>query len=109
MAYGSLDLTSSLQDGVFTVKLTGEFDASDVADVNDALATAETADGVREIVLDISELDFVDSSGLGVMVSAAKRSRDDGDRLRITESTPAVERLIRTAGFEGHLPRARAA
>ncbi len=64
----------------FTVlSITGDLDIVGAPELRKAVIQA-VADGVRRLILDLSDLDFVDSVGLGVVVGALKRLRQrDGD------------------------------
>jgi anti-sigma B factor antagonist len=52
------------------------------------------ARGVREIVLDLHELAFIDSSGLNLLLRLNARSRADGFRFAIVEGDGPVRRLL---------------
>ena len=57
------------------------------------------------IALDLGDVDFIDAAGLGVLVSAAKRFREGGDRLFMWLGPgAAVRRIIELSGVEGELP-----
>jgi stage II sporulation protein AA (anti-sigma F factor antagonist) len=73
-----------------------------------ALGEAEASDA-RLIVVDITDVPFVDSSGLRALLHAQARSRENGERLRITEGTPQARRLFELAGVLETLPFASAA
>jgi len=60
-------------DGVATVHVTGELDVASKGELRRTLT--ELALGVVPIVVDLSELDFIDSAGLGTLVNAHKRVR----------------------------------
>jgi anti-anti-sigma factor len=59
-----------------TVRLTGEFDLMGVGRVEAAIDPLP--DGVTRVVLDLSDLDFLDASGLGTVLRAADRA-DQGE------------------------------
>jgi len=59
-------------DGAVTVALSGEFDMAAVPHVRTLLLGLES-DDPREIVVDLSELGFIDSSGLSVLIDAHER------------------------------------
>lgn len=73
------DLRMRLDDdgSVAVVHLSGELDASTAPELRNCLAELFLA-GRRRVVLDMAELDFIDSTGLGVIVAALKRFDADG-------------------------------
>lgn len=98
-----LGLTTAFEHGVFTIELSGELDANDVGQAEDALRKAEESAGAKRIVMDITRLEFIDSSGIAVLARAAKR--DQQRRLLVTKSTPQVERVLEITEMADLLPR----
>jgi anti-sigma B factor antagonist len=86
------------------VRASGELDLAGTGILREELSRAwETNASV--IVLDLGGLDFIDASGLQVLLGAAKRSREDGDRLSVwLGSGTAVSRLVELTGVEAELP-----
>lgn len=81
----------------------GELDVARVDDFRDALADA-AREGAAAVVVDLSEVSFIDSSGLGAIVELHNRLRRDGRRLAVVApggSAPAV--LLDLAGLRGRL------
>jgi anti-anti-sigma factor len=83
------------------VKLTGEFDISgrDLAD--EVFARAKDA---RKIVLDLSELEFIDSMGIHFVVTAHQASREADREFTIVRGGPEVDRIFRLVGLDDVLP-----
>jgi anti-sigma B factor antagonist len=63
--------------------------------------------GASSIVLNLTAVSFIDPAGLRVLLWAAGRSRDDGDRLRIDCGSPAVGQLLDLTGAGRKLPLGR--
>ena len=62
------------------------------------------ADGPRRLVLDLEDVGFVDSSGLGLLIATHERtSRADVD-MAITGAGPEIQRVFTIAGLDGVLP-----
>ena len=77
----------------------GEVDAATAAFLDEALkASAATAGD--EIVLDCSDLSFIDSSGLSVLVGNHQRLSSESRRLVILRPPPAAVRLFEIAGLD---------
>jgi len=100
MAYFSAYLADG-SNGEARVKLAGEFDISgrDLAD--EVLASADAA---RKIVLDLSELEFIDSMGIHFVVTAHQAAEADGREFRIVRGGPEVDRVFKLVGLSDVLP-----
>jgi anti-anti-sigma factor len=86
------------------VTVPGELDIANAGTVEAALRGAESS-GADEIVLDLSELWFMGSVGLRLLLDAVERADARGHRLTIVAS-PAVERITDLAGLSASLPLA---
>ncbi|WP_249010846.1 STAS domain-containing protein [Conexibacter sp. DBS9H8] len=82
------------------LRLSGELDVSSSAALEDELARI---DGSTLIVLDLSELEFVDSTGLGVLVKAHQRVREEGVRMVVVQGGGQVKRLLELTGLDQQL------
>ena len=81
--------------------LAGELDAHTAPRL--ALHLAELPPGDGDIVLDIGRVEFMDSSGLRVVIEAHQRASDAGRRLVLRHPTAAVNRLLEISGLSDHL------
>src|SRR5262245_49552017 len=82
-------------DGDSRIRLSGEVDMSNARQLATALAGLTGTD----LVVDCSELTFIDSSGLNALAVAYKRRSDIGGRLRVVGANDAVARVVRLIGF----------
>jgi anti-sigma B factor antagonist len=57
------------------------------------------AGGTVHLVVDLGQVDFLDSTGLGVLVGSHKRLREDGGSLAPVIKTPGLRRIFQTAGL----------
>ena len=55
-------------------------------------------------MVDLDGLSFIDAAGLRVLVGAARRSADNGDRLSLTRGTGEVSRMFRLTLLDLTLP-----
>ncbi|WP_127499520.1 STAS domain-containing protein [Actinoplanes solisilvae] len=91
-------VTSVDRDGsLVTVRLRGEVDVLTVDRVRGALAEALQAQP-HEIVVDLSGLVFIDSTGLGALIFGFQRARDTGVRFRLAKASPAVRQVLQLSG-----------
>ena len=77
-----LDVETEDRNGLVHVALKGELDLSTVAKVQDELRRVEES-APPVVVLDLSRLTFLDSTGLRCLVTADERAREAGRRVVI--------------------------
>jgi anti-anti-sigma factor len=86
------------------VHLLGEMDLSVIGSVDREMSRAEAGNAAR-IVLDLGELEFLDASGIRLLLHLTARSECNGGRLCITKaSSPQVQRVIDLTGAGDVLP-----
>ena len=103
MAEGTLSIVSELREDVHYIAPSGELDIATVELLERALLEVERADSAR-IVLDLSGLSFIDSTGLRLLLDVNERCGGAADRLRVIAGSPAVERLLDIVGLRERLP-----
>src|SRR4051794_41855425 len=96
-----LDVHTETQGNGVRIALSGELDISTAPRVEEELRRVEE-DRPAVIVLDLRELEFMDSTGLRVIVSADGRARDEDRSLRLVRGPAAGQRV-----FRGTRPGAR--
>ncbi len=87
------------------IVIVGELDAATAPLLRDELMSL-SSDGIERVVLDCRALAFVDSFGLGVIVSAKKRLSQSGNSLCIVagEGQRTLRRLLDITGLDRLLP-----
>jgi anti-sigma B factor antagonist len=88
--------------GVLTLRPAGELDIGTAPKLERALLE-DRAPGDR-IVLDLADLEFIDSTGLRVIVHAVAAAERGGWELRLRQGPPAVRRVFEISGVAGALP-----
>ena len=89
--------------GVRVVELEGELDADTLAPLQEALS-ALLAWGACSIVLELSQLSFMDSTGMAVLFLIRNQLRGLGGRLALAAPGPDLERLLVRTGASRILP-----
>jgi anti-anti-sigma factor len=97
-----LEVTTEDRNGLVHVTLVGELDLSTVAKVQEELRRIE-ADSPPTLVVDLSKLTFLDSTGLRCIVTADERAREDGRRIVIVRGPDPVQRVFAITRLEERL------
>jgi len=96
-----LGIETRAEDEVTVVALSGEFDLAGVERFELALGKLESAPGA--VLVDLSGLVFLDSSGLRALVMADQRAKQEGRRLAIVPGPPVVRRVFEITQLDERL------
>jgi anti-sigma B factor antagonist len=83
------------------LRLRGEIDMSTAPLLKDRLEQAR--DQSKSVVLDLAELDFIDSSGLRLFIAARLGAQQDGWSVELINPGHNVRRLFEVSGLDGRL------
>jgi anti-anti-sigma factor len=98
-AWQPFSVTVSKDGDRATLELRGELDMSGTDRLTVALEQAEEPPSGL-LVLDLSKLDFIDSTGLEVLLRAARRAHDSGRRLIVARPSRYVRRLLEMTAID---------
>lgn len=96
-----LEITVDATDDYIVCRPSGDLDAYTVAQFREALA--ELADNER-LVIDLSNVPFMDSAGLGALIGGIRKARDNGGSVVVACDKPPLTRLLHTTGFDRIVP-----
>ena len=86
-------VTIGFQGDVAVIRLRGELDVHTTPTLRAAVDGALDAE-VGAVVLDLGDLTFVDSHGIGVIVGCYRAATSSGTALTIRDPSPAVEQIL---------------
>ena len=95
-----MQFTSFLDDGRLTVALTGEIDHHCAKSYIQAIAAKVEAYTPEVCILDFSEVSFMDSSGIAVVINALRDMKAIGGQLVLTSIGPQPMRVFRASGID---------
>jgi anti-sigma B factor antagonist len=81
----------------------GELDLATVPRLQAELAALRHA-GVRRLILDLSRLEFIDSTGLRCILECDAEARRDGFTIALIPGPTAVQRVFELTDTRAHLP-----
>jgi anti-sigma B factor antagonist len=94
---GDLTISSVTDDGTISIVLAGELDLAGARQMEASLAAAEREEPAR-LVIDLRRLEFIDSTGLRLLLQADARAREGGYELVLRPGEPAVQRVFEVTG-----------
>ena len=96
-----LEITVERHDGYVLCRPAGELDAYTVAQFREALT--DLADD-SYVLVDLSDVPFMDSAGLGALIGGIRRARDNDGDVAVASNRPAQIRMQHTTGFDRIVP-----
>jgi anti-sigma B factor antagonist len=93
-----LSLRTSDVDGVTVVAVEGEIDVYTAPRLRDRI-TELVGDGAYQLVVDLEGVDFLDSTGLGVLVGGLKKVRAHGGSLQLVCTQERLLKIFRITGL----------
>lgn len=84
-----------------TLRPTGDLDLSSADDVTALVRTALERPGLKELVIDLSGVAFIDSSGTGALVHAHNLADEAGVEIVLLGMQPQVLRIFEISGLAG--------
>ena len=95
----AFEITESVEPNGVRLILSGELDVAVIDRLQQRLAALAESD--ETVLLDLSELTFIDSSGLNVIVTAHRRAQRNGSELRIDPNmSRPVHRVVHLMGLD---------
>ena len=98
-----LDVESTLRDGATVLFLRGEIDVYTAPRLRQSIVDLVEA-GTPHIVVDMSRVDFLDSTGLGVLVEGLKRIRSREGTLSIIATQEKILKIFDITGLNKAFP-----
>jgi anti-sigma B factor antagonist len=95
-----LKVTSLAQGDHIVVSVNGEIDLYTVPRLQRELAAALASAKPARLVVDLSGVDFCDSTGVNVLLAAHRQAREAGGDLELAAPRPAVRKILQVTGLE---------
>jgi anti-sigma B factor antagonist len=89
----------TLLDDIVQVRLSGRLDLEGTQAINDKFTVA-TKERAAKIIIDLSEVSFLASVGIRLLLTSARAQANHGGKLVLAAPRPAVRKVIEAAGID---------
>lgn len=93
------------REGWAVARASGDLDLTTAPRLREQLVKVVVG-GQPRVVLDLQAVDFVDSTGLGVLVGLLKRTRSQGGDLRLVSTRTGLRKILELTALDQALPLA---
>lgn len=94
-----LSITTNPTPELYTITVTGEVDISNADRLREAVNFA-LEQPTEEIQLDLAQVAYIDSTGIGVLVGAAHHAAEHGKGFSVVNAQPGVMRVAQLLGVD---------
>lgn len=100
-----MQVSSNLRGSTLYIKLVGELDEYTAGYTRHQMDRAFDSMGYKQIVLDLSELKFMDSTGIGVLIGRYKRVKQENKQIYISNPNTQIEKIFVMSGLYEIMPK----
>ncbi len=97
-----LNISSSCQDSLCTLAVRGEIDVANADSFREALMGL-LEDSQKDVVIDLTEAPYIDSTGIGVMMGAAHRAEELNRSIKLVCPHENIVRVLNMLGVDKQL------
>lgn len=95
-----MQIISDVRDDILYIKLIGDIDHHTAGGVRENVDKMILENNPGELILDLSGVGFMDSSGLGLVLGRYKKQLEYGGKMRIINPTGRILQILQLAGVE---------
>lgn len=100
-----MKIKTRVYNGVLYLLLCGELDEHSAGYVREEMDKAFMGKGFGQIVIDLSELEFMDSTGIGVLIGRYKKMKDKKIPIYICNPSVHAEKIFKMTGLYELMPK----
>jgi len=91
---------SAFQNGEYIVRVTGEIDHHSALAIREEIDRELLEKNPERLILDLSETEFMDSSGLGLILGRLRKCEEQHREMLVVNPRPQIQKILRLAGVE---------
>lgn len=96
-----MEMTLERLGTTLVAKLDGELDQSSVSEVRNRVDKEINYHNINNLVFDFDGVDFMDSSGIGMLIGRYKLIKARGGKMLVIRIAPQVEKVLELSGLKG--------
>lgn len=100
-----MEIKSKVKNGTLCILLNGELDEYSANYVRDSLDNLINKMSFNKLVIDMSELEFMDSTGIGVLIGRYKKLKSKNILMYIINPNIHIERIFKMSGLYEIIPK----
>lgn len=100
-----MEIKHRIYNNTFYVMLCGELDEHTAVYVSKTLDELFSKNVFKQIIIDLSELDFMDSTGIGVMIGRYKKMKERNIGIYICNPSSHAEKIFQMTGLYDVMPK----
>jgi len=100
-----MQIKSRVHNNVLYVLLCGELDEHSAVYTRKSMDEIFEEKGFNKIIIDLSELSFMDSTGIGVLIGRYKKMKDSGVPIYISNPSVHAEKIFKMTGLYELMPK----
>lgn len=98
-----MKILTAEKNGALIVRVTGDIDHHSAIGLREEIDGELVRANPKEMILDFGGTDFMDSSGLGLILGRVRKTEEMGIRLTLLNPSEQILRILRLAGVERSL------
>ncbi len=95
-----MKVTGSIKNDTLILYFNGELDHHSAGATREAIDNMLQRYGFRKVIFNLSDMNFIDSSGIGVFYGRRKLIKADGGKCALANVNPKIERFIHISGLD---------
>ena len=100
-----MQLSTSIKSNTLYVALNGELDHHTADYARDNLDSVLLQTRAAQVVLDLANLKFMDSTGIGILIGRYKKMKEMGRPIYISNQNNQAERIFKLTGLYSIMPK----
>lgn len=94
-----MHISMEMMNNILVVKLTGELDHHSAESTRKRIDKAIMENNSKNIIMDLKDLSFMDSSGIGLIMGRYKNISEKNGELLVISDNPYVDRILKMSGL----------